>query len=78
MDYQYRFGNCIYSKIKRIDDVYRKDNKKKNYSGINFDLVWMIQITLLMAINMGLFILILLLLILLIATMAPCKKRFGL
>lgn len=29
MGYQYRFGNCIYSKIKRIDDVYRKDNKKK-------------------------------------------------
>lgn len=77
MGYQNCFGNCIYSKIKRIDDVYRKDNKK-NYSGINFDLVWMIQITLLMAINMGLFILILLLLILLIATMAPCKKRFGL
>lgn len=25
----YCFGNCIYSKIKRIDDVYRKDNKKK-------------------------------------------------
>lgn len=24
----YCFGNCIYSKIKRIDDVYRKDNKK--------------------------------------------------
>lgn len=78
MGYQNCFGNCIYSKIKRIDDVYRKDNKKKNYSGINFDLVLMIQITLLMAINMGLFILILLLLILLIATMAPCKKRFGL
>lgn len=34
----YCFGNCIYSKIKRIDDVYRKENKK-NYSGINFDLV---------------------------------------
>lgn len=77
MGYQYCFGNCIYSQIKRIDDVYRKDNKK-THSGINFDLVWMIQITLLMAINMGLFILILLLLILLIATMAPCKKRFGL
>lgn len=29
MGYKYRFGNCIYSKIKRIDDVYRKDNKKK-------------------------------------------------
>lgn len=28
MGYQYRFGNCIYSKIKRIDDVYRKDKKK--------------------------------------------------
>lgn len=29
MGYQYCVGNCIYSKIKRIDDVYRKDNKKK-------------------------------------------------
>lgn len=29
MGCQYRFGNCIYSKIKRIDDVYRKDIKKK-------------------------------------------------
>lgn len=28
MGYQYCFGNCIYSKIKRIDDVYRKDKKK--------------------------------------------------
>lgn len=34
----YCFGNCIYSKIKRIDDVYHKDNKK-THSGINFDLV---------------------------------------
>lgn len=37
----YCFGNCIYFKIKWIDDVYCKDNKK-NYFGINFDLVWMI------------------------------------
>lgn len=28
MGYQYCFGNCIYSKIKRIDDVYRKDKRK--------------------------------------------------
>lgn len=28
MGYQYCFGNCIYSQIKRIDDVYRKDKKK--------------------------------------------------
>lgn len=28
MGYQFCFGNCIYCKIKRIDDVYRKDKKK--------------------------------------------------
>lgn len=38
MGYQYCFGNCIYSQIKRIDDVYRKDNKK-NYITLELILI---------------------------------------